>query len=122
MYNSEDLQGARQTPLNPGHTHFLLIDDGTENQYGKEIDFWAEFQTYISARMETKIMQKQSEWNLYSFIEFIPVQANVVSQCGATADRTTWGAERFRIRNPLGSSRFPLRQGNYSALLGGQVR
>lgn len=25
--------------LDPNHTHFILVDDGSENQYGKEIEF-----------------------------------------------------------------------------------
>ena len=30
--------------LDPNHTHFLLVDDGSENAFGKEIEFRAKIE------------------------------------------------------------------------------
>jgi len=34
--------------LDKNHSHFILVDDGTENEYGKEIKFRAAFEAYLS--------------------------------------------------------------------------
>jgi len=34
--------------LDPNHTHFILVDDGTERQFGGEIDFRSMLEKYIS--------------------------------------------------------------------------
>ena len=33
--------------LDKNHSHFILVDDGTENEYGKEIKFRAAFEAYL---------------------------------------------------------------------------
>ena len=33
--------------LDPNHTHFLLVDDGSENAFGKEIEFRAKIEKVI---------------------------------------------------------------------------
>ncbi|XP_074649507.1 transient receptor potential cation channel subfamily M member-like 2 isoform X2 [Tubulanus polymorphus] len=59
-YNIDDLQNERHTcRLDHNHTHFILVDDGTEKQYGREIEFRAAFERAIS-EVETSISEKQS--------------------------------------------------------------
>jgi hypothetical protein len=33
--------------LDPNHTHFILVDDGSEGAYGKEIEFRAHFEAEL---------------------------------------------------------------------------
>lgn len=33
--------------LDPNHTHFILVDDGSENQFGKEIEFRASLENEL---------------------------------------------------------------------------
>lgn len=33
--------------LDPNHTHFILVDDGSENQFGKEIEFRAHLEAEL---------------------------------------------------------------------------
>lgn len=35
--------------LDSNHTHFLLVDDGTENKFGVEIPFRGDIESYIMA-------------------------------------------------------------------------
>ena len=35
---------VKSPALDPNHSHFILVDDGTENQFGKEIELRAEFE------------------------------------------------------------------------------
>ena len=44
---------AGGTYLEPHHTHFLLVDDGSEGRYGTEIDF--------RARLEAELFSLNSE-------------------------------------------------------------
>ena len=38
---------AEESSLDNNHSHFLLVDDGTEGKYGGEIDFRASFQKFL---------------------------------------------------------------------------
>ena len=52
--------------LNPDHTHFLLVDDGTQGQCGaKEVQFRARLERVIADKPN---IQRQSKWleNLFS--------------------------------------------------------
>lgn len=44
---------AGSTYLEPHHTHFLLVDDGSEGRYGTEIDF--------RARLEAELFNSSSD-------------------------------------------------------------
>ncbi|XP_014869425.1 PREDICTED: transient receptor potential cation channel subfamily M member 2-like [Poecilia mexicana] len=53
-----DTQGQRDlTYLDNNHTHFLLVDDGTNGHYGVEIPLRAKLEQYISD-MEIKLEEK----------------------------------------------------------------
>ena len=61
-YNSDDLNLVRGTaPLDHNHTHFILVDNGTENQFGAEIQLRARLEEHISEMMETGVTKNQSE-------------------------------------------------------------
>lgn len=62
-YMEEDvseIQG-RDVPLDHNHTHFLLVDDGTEGIFGGEIEFRSHLESYISEKVETGVAETQSE-------------------------------------------------------------
>ncbi|CAF4200084.1 unnamed protein product, partial [Rotaria sordida] len=48
IYNKSKSDGNDETPLEPNHTHFIFIDDGTKHQYGGENEFRAQFERAIS--------------------------------------------------------------------------
>jgi hypothetical protein len=53
-YNIEDLSMRRGcSPLDQNHTHFILVDNGTERKSGVEIPFRAALEEYVSLKMET---------------------------------------------------------------------
>jgi len=40
-------QKTKRTRLDPNHSHFILVDDGSEGEYGKEIDFRTKLENLI---------------------------------------------------------------------------
>ncbi|XP_052778337.1 transient receptor potential cation channel subfamily M member 2-like isoform X2 [Mya arenaria] len=61
-YMEEDvseIQG-RDVPLDHNHTHFLLVDDGTEGKFGGEIEFRSMLERYVSEKVETGVAETQS--------------------------------------------------------------
>jgi transient receptor potential cation channel subfamily M protein 2 len=48
IYNKSKNDEKDETPLEPNHTHFIFIDDGTKHQYGGEIKFRDQFEKAIS--------------------------------------------------------------------------
>lgn len=34
--------------IDPNHTHFILVDNGTQNKFGVEIKFRSDLESYIS--------------------------------------------------------------------------
>ena len=74
-YNIDELspKGSRGlAPLDHNHTHFILVDNGTEKKFGGEIIFRATLEHYISEMMETGIAKNQSEFYLIYFYIFRP--------------------------------------------------
>ena len=62
FYNADDLSLIRGTaPLDHNHTHFILVDNGTENQFGVEIKLRARLEEHISEMMETGVAKNQSK-------------------------------------------------------------
>ncbi|OWF39756.1 transient receptor potential cation channel subfamily M member 2-like [Mizuhopecten yessoensis] len=47
-YKIERVVNRNETFLNPNHTHFILVDDGSEHQFGKEIAFRAEIENAVA--------------------------------------------------------------------------
>ena len=46
---------TRQAPLDPNHTHFILVDNGKLNQYGGEIELRANLESQIAKyKLNTK--------------------------------------------------------------------
>ena len=46
--------------LDHNHTHFLLVDDGSEGKFGVEIKFRSKLESYISQKVETGVTETQS--------------------------------------------------------------
>jgi transient receptor potential cation channel subfamily M protein 2 len=57
---TNDLRKKR-APLDPNHTHFILVDNGSEGIYGVEIEFRARLESYISEMVETGVTEQQSK-------------------------------------------------------------
>ncbi|KAL5255510.1 hypothetical protein ACHWQZ_G010918 [Mnemiopsis leidyi] len=49
-YETKESKKGRGAFLDPNHTHFLLVDDGTQYKYGKEIKFRALLEQKLSER------------------------------------------------------------------------
>lgn len=47
--------------MDHNHTHFILVDNGTENQFGAEIKLRARLEEHISEMMETGVAKNQSK-------------------------------------------------------------
>lgn len=45
------------TFLDPNHTHFILVDDGSDNQFGKEIEFRANLENELRKGRTLKYYQ-----------------------------------------------------------------
>lgn len=66
-------------PLDHNHTHFLLLDNGTEGKFGQEIKFRSLLEDFISNRVETGVAEGQSE---YPYQPGMPCPAELfVAQC-----------------------------------------
>ena len=50
-----------ETPLEPNHTHFIFIDDGTKHKHGGEIEFRAQFERAITG--ETLLLRTTTHNN-----------------------------------------------------------
>lgn len=53
VYSKSDVVEAqllnpRNVPLDENHSHFILIDDGSENKFGAEIDFRTKLEKFVS--------------------------------------------------------------------------
>ncbi|XP_076450410.1 transient receptor potential cation channel subfamily M member-like 2 [Babylonia areolata] len=61
-YCMEDVDTQRRgcAPLDHNHTHFLLVDDGSEGKFGTEIKFRSKLESYISQKVETGVTETQS--------------------------------------------------------------
>ena len=57
----ETIKG-KDVPLDHNHTHFIMVDDGTEGHFGKEIEFRAQLERYLSEKVETGVAESQSEF------------------------------------------------------------
>jgi len=47
-YKPKEPLEKRTTALDPNHTHFILVDDGTEHKFGGEIDLRSKFEAHVS--------------------------------------------------------------------------
>ena len=55
--------------LDHNHTHFLLVDNGTEKIYGTEIKFRSKIESYISSKGSTGVSESQGREVKFFFIE-----------------------------------------------------
>ena len=49
-YSMEKELGSRDILLNPNHSHFVFVDDGTIGKFGVEIDLRSQFEECVSRR------------------------------------------------------------------------
>ena len=60
-------QRGKPVSLNPDHTHFLMVDDGTQGQCGaKEVQFRARLERVIADKTN---IEKQSKWLCCKYLE-----------------------------------------------------
>lgn len=57
------------SPLDPNHTHFILVDDGTVDKYGGEI--------VLRAKLEGRISKKDKAQNGDGLLFFAPFSRSV---------------------------------------------
>ena len=50
-YQIREEIGSKDANLDPNHTHFILVDNGTFRKFGTEIDFRGLFEKHISQMM-----------------------------------------------------------------------
>lgn len=50
--------------LDPNHTHFILVDDGSENQFGKEIEFRAHLEAELRKGRSLKYYESKRSQRL----------------------------------------------------------
>ncbi len=48
VYNPELNEIGKDVPLDPNHTHFILVDDGKNGEFGAEIDFRANLENELN--------------------------------------------------------------------------
>ncbi|XP_050394392.2 transient receptor potential cation channel subfamily M member 2 [Patella vulgata] len=61
VYSVQDVDDYdKRIPLDHNHTHFLLVDNGTEGKYGGEIKFRTRLESFISQKVETGVATTQS--------------------------------------------------------------
>ena len=62
-YASEDVVKPPKgwSALDKNHTHFLLIDNGTDGKFGTEIKFRSELEAYISKVGTTGVSESQGK-------------------------------------------------------------
>ncbi|XP_067935485.1 transient receptor potential cation channel subfamily M member-like 2 [Watersipora subatra] len=60
-YPTTDIVGKGKTqPLEPNHSHFILVDDGSRDQFGGEIKWRAEFEKFLTDHVLTGLDAKSS--------------------------------------------------------------
>lgn len=57
MRKQTSVASNTDTFLDPNHTHFILVDDGSENQFGKEIEFRASLENELRKGHSLKYYQ-----------------------------------------------------------------
>lgn len=55
---------SRNVPLDENHSHFILIDDGSENKFGGEIEFRTSLEKYISEQSVDPDDKESCKWFL----------------------------------------------------------
>nr|XP_022319514.1 transient receptor potential cation channel subfamily M member 5-like [Crassostrea virginica] len=88
VYSKTDVIEARiscpkNVPLDENHSHFVLIDDGSENKFGAEIDFRTRLEKFIS---EQHVDPEDKESSLT-----IPV-ISIIVEGGINSMKTVWQA------------------------------
>jgi hypothetical protein len=65
----QDQNKPRLAPLDPNHSHFILVDNSQLGKYGGEIEFRAELESAISQHK----FDPDEEQPLSTFIDSIPI-------------------------------------------------
>jgi SLOG in TRPM len=50
MMDTDSAQSGRTVPIDPNHTHFIFVDNGTRYKFGTEIKLRADLETYVSKK------------------------------------------------------------------------
>lgn len=67
-YSKRDAQRFKKNViLNESYSHFILIDDGTENKFGGEIDFRTNLEKFISEQSMNPEDKESCKW-LYAHV------------------------------------------------------
>ena len=90
VYDIEDLSAVDKTgvsPLDSNHTHFILVDDGTHNKAGREIDFRADIEQFIAKKMhlEQGYLSSRSITILCCILDSIPNCKTLRLSCRCTS-------------------------------------
>ena len=67
-----DIANSEDVLLDPNHTHFILVDDGSEDMFGKEIGFRARLEAELRRGKlpdQYEKMRKEKRKNSYNSIE-----------------------------------------------------
>ena len=59
MSRKQSVVSTGDTFLDMNHTHFILVDDGSENQFGKEIEFRANLENELRKGRSLKYYQQR---------------------------------------------------------------
>jgi transient receptor potential cation channel subfamily M protein 2 len=59
----------KKAPLDPNHTHFIMVDNGTNEVYGVEKYVRAGLEQYVATKMETNVGKNQSK----CFLKMVPI-------------------------------------------------
>ena len=62
IFDKNQTKNVIEAELDPNHTHFILVDDGSNGIYGKEIEFRAKFENELRKGKST-IHYKNSRFN-----------------------------------------------------------
>ncbi|EGD78998.1 hypothetical protein PTSG_01969 [Salpingoeca rosetta] len=88
LFDKDDVQPV---PLDPNHDFFILVDDGTDNKFGGEIEFRAEFEKAAKGRFDCPVVTvviQGGPGTLNTALESVRAQTPivVVEESGQTAD------------------------------------
>ena len=64
QYNTDSLRVPKESPLDHNHSHHILVDNGTQHQFGVEINFRTKLENAIS-KMKTDTGMGEGMYHTY---------------------------------------------------------
>lgn len=95
-YFQPDIETIGRAPLEPNHTQFIFVDDGTKGKYGGEIEFVGRLQRALAGGII------QSRTTSYSSFENMGEMNNTLSQQNEPNSSDISSFFSILIRNRLG--------------------